>query len=142
MKRRRRPHLSIQPQGAAAPHPLDYASPYVGLTQALEKARATVRATTRPLATAADHQRLSALLATCIRQAVAADAAAAPVPAHVRTWMGEAVARSTERELALIAATDSGGVMNPTTAAYGSWPGPPPQTAVVGHRGSSGSTNS
>jgi hypothetical protein len=73
-----------------------------------------VNATTKPLASAMDHQWLTALLDTCIRQAVAADAAGAPVPEHVRTWMGEALARSTERELALIAASDSGAVLSPT----------------------------
>ena len=131
---RRRSRLAIESRGAPgtpAAHSPDYAAPYVLLTLSLERARAAVNATTEPFATAADHQWLTALLATCISQAVAADAAGAPMPEHVTTWMGEALARSTERELALIAASDSGAVLSPSWVRDSPRPGPSPTIVVA-----------
>lgn len=76
-----------------------------------------------------DHAALDQSLAEAVRQAFAADAIDAPTPKGVRSWVAEGLARSHERELALLAAADVSGVMTATTLPSPSW-GTEPEASV------------
>lgn len=70
----------------------------------------------RPLAEVRGyHMQLDRLLADAVRQAFAADALGAPTPDGVSSWAAEGLARSRERELALLSAADVAGVLVATT---------------------------
>lgn len=58
---------------------------------------------TRIAASRDDHEELTHLLATAILQAFTADAAGAPTPVGVASWIAEGLARSNQRELLLFA---------------------------------------
>jgi hypothetical protein len=64
-----------------------------------------------------DHAALDSALAEAIAQSFAADALYSPTPVGITSWAAEGLARSRERELALIAATDASGAVSVTTAA-------------------------
>ena len=70
-----------------------------------------------------DHADLDHVLADAVAQAFAADAVGAPMPDGMSSWVAEGLARSQERELALLAAADVSGTLPPTTAAGPIWGG-------------------
>jgi hypothetical protein len=70
-----------------------------------------------------DHAELVRLLGDAVSQAFAADAVNAPRPAGVTSWVAEGLARSQEREIALLAATDISGLAQVKTAPGLHWGG-------------------
>jgi hypothetical protein len=70
-----------------------------------------------------DHARLARMLGDAVSQAFAADAVSAPTPARITSWSAEGLARSEERELALIAATDISGLAQVNAAPSLRWGG-------------------
>lgn len=97
------------------------AAAYTLLVPRLAQLRATIAAddrADRPMADVRrDHAALEGTLAEAADLAFAADARRAPTPAGITSWMAEGLARSTERELAMLAASDVSGVIQVTTAA-------------------------
>jgi hypothetical protein len=92
----------------AGPSP---ATTYAALTRDLAALRA-VLATDRPggrtlAETRRSHANLDRALAQAVALAFAADAHGASTPAGIASWVGEGLARSTERELAILAAMDA-----------------------------------
>jgi hypothetical protein len=89
-----------------------YAEAYSALTERLVAARRAVAWDPRHprpwTERQADHQRLTSLLGDAVGQAVTADIANAPPPPGIRSWAAEGLARSTEREIAVFAAIDTG----------------------------------
>jgi hypothetical protein len=85
---------------------------YAALTARIAAARLVVAGDPRHPGSQADqraaHHRLTSLLADAVTLAFAADAADASSPPGIRSWSGEGLARSTERELAVFAALDTG----------------------------------
>jgi hypothetical protein len=59
------------------------------------------------------HEDLDRALARAISHAFAADAHGAPTPAGCASWAAEGLARSNERELAMLAAMDVCGLAQP-----------------------------
>lgn len=74
-----------------------------------------------------DHADLDHALADAVAQAFAADALDAPVRDGMSSWFAEGLARSHERELALLAAADVSGVLQATTAISPHWGSDEPQ---------------
>jgi hypothetical protein len=68
-----------------------------------------------------DYVELAGLLADAVTQAFAADALGAATPSGVRSWAGEGMTRSLERELALFAASDVCGLATPLTRPNPRW---------------------
>lgn len=83
---------------------------YASLTTELAGLRAAIdadRSNNRPLAEVRrGHEELDRALAHAIALAFAADGRGAPTPAGILSWAGEGLARSSERELAILAAMD------------------------------------
>jgi hypothetical protein len=69
----------------------------------------------------ADHGELALLLGQAVADAFAAESTEAATPAGVSSWIAEGLARSTERELALLAATDVIGVSQVLTVDPPRW---------------------
>jgi hypothetical protein len=70
-----------------------------------------------------DHAELSRMLEDAVSQSFAADAVHAPTPAGMTSWSAEGLARSQERELALLAASDVSGLARVLTAPNLRWGG-------------------
>jgi hypothetical protein len=68
-----------------------------------------------------DHAALDHALADAVTRAFVADAAGAAPPEGVKSWVGEGLARSREREVALLAAGHVAGVLPTPTAAGPRW---------------------
>jgi hypothetical protein len=98
---------------------------YVRLTTRLDALRSTMAADTGTVRTAgqvrADHGELARLLGEAVSEAFAAESAEAEMPTGMSSWVAEGLARSTERELALLAATDVIGVSQVLTADTPRW---------------------
>jgi hypothetical protein len=96
---------------------------YVRLTARLDTLRSTMA--TRAMRTAvevrADHGELAQLLGQAVSEAFAAESVEAAMPSGMSSWVAEGLARSTERELALLAATDVIGVSQVLTANPPRW---------------------
>jgi hypothetical protein len=117
-RRRRRTAISVPEVGS------DRADRYQLLTARLDTLRAVMggdeRGTTAGAARA-DHAELAQLLGDAVSAAMAADTADASMPPGMSSWMAEGLARSGERELALLAATDVMGVAAVMTAETPRW---------------------
>jgi hypothetical protein len=91
---------------------LDWDGLYTALTSRMVAARLVVAGDPRHPESwskqRAAHRLLTALLGDAVTLAFAADAASAPSPHGVTSWTAEGLARSTERELAILAALDVG----------------------------------
>jgi hypothetical protein len=98
---------------------------YVRLTARLDTLRSTMATDTRAMRTAvevrADHGELAQLLGQAVSEAFAAESVEAAMPSGMSSWVAEGLARSTERELALLAATDVIGVSQVLTANPPRW---------------------
>ena len=98
---------------------------YELLTDHLDTLRATMRADTKGTTAAvqvrADHAELARLLGCAVSDALAADSAHASMPVGMTSWVAEGLARSEERELALLAASDVMGVAAVMTVQSPRW---------------------
>jgi hypothetical protein len=98
---------------------------YRSLHAELDRLRSLLAAaddSARPIADVrGDHADLDRSLAAAVAQAFAADARGAPVPPGCGSWVAEGLALSLERELALFAATDVGGIRQPLLALSPAW---------------------
>jgi hypothetical protein len=98
---------------------------YELLTARLDTLRVTMSAdtkgTTGAVQARADHAELSRLLGDAVSDAMAADSADAAMPTGMTSWVAEGLARSEERELALLAATDVIGVSAVMTVESPRW---------------------
>jgi hypothetical protein len=119
-RRRRRGVPTVVPEPGSA-----RADRYELLTARLDTLRATMgadtRGTTAAVGVRADHAELSRLLGDAVSDAMAADAVDASMPVGMTSWMAEGLARSEERELALLAATDVMGVAAVMTVESPRW---------------------
>ena len=101
------------------------AATYASLTIELAGLRTAIaadRPNSRPLAEVRRcHEDFDRALAIAIALAFAADARGAPVPEGIRSWAAEGLARSSERELAILAAIDICGLVQPMVRLEGSW---------------------
>jgi len=70
------------------------------------------------------HEDLVRVLASAVAAAFAADARGAPTPPGIVNWTAEGLARSYERELAILAATDICGLAQPMVSPERSWGDP------------------
>ena len=97
---------------AVAEQNLAWAGTYAALTDRIVAARIVVADDPRHPGSWTDqraaHQLLTSLLGDAVKLAFAADAASAPSPPGIRSWTGEGLARSTERESAIFATLDVG----------------------------------
>lgn len=93
------------------------ATAYASLTTELAGLRTAIAADrphSRPLTEVRrGHEDLDRALASAIALAFAADARGAPPPAGIVSWAAEGLARSSERELAILAAMDICGLAQP-----------------------------
>jgi hypothetical protein len=104
---------------------VDLTERYVRLTTRLDTLRSTMAADTSAMGTAgevkADHGELAQLLGQAVSEALAAESVQAAMPSGMSSWVAEGLARSTERELALLAATDVIGVSQVLTVDPPRW---------------------
>jgi hypothetical protein len=118
LPRRRTPTSAPEPDSGRADR-------YELLTARLDTLRATMnadsRGTTAAVEVRADHAALARLLGTAVSDAMAADSADAPMPVGMTSWVAEGLARSSERERALLAATDVMGVAAAMTVQSPRW---------------------
>ncbi len=101
------------------------ASTYASLTIELAGLRTAIaadRPNSRPLAEVRrGHEDLDRALARAVALAFAADARGAATPAGIVSWAAEGLARSYERELAIIAAMDICGLAQPMVSPTRRW---------------------
>jgi hypothetical protein len=100
---------------------------YVALTARLDILRAGMSAegsqTILASQVRAEHRELARLLGEAVSDAFAAETVDAGMPPGVTSWSAEGLARSKERELALLAATDVMGVARAMTVPSPRWGG-------------------
>jgi hypothetical protein len=105
------------------------ATVYPSLTAELVRLRASLATdgrTDRPLTELRrGHDDLNRALAKAMAFAFAADARGAATPEGITSWMAEGLARSLERELAMLAAMDVCGLPQPMLSPNRYWADPP-----------------
>jgi len=110
-RRAGRVRTATAPDGTAAPVDARAAAAYDVLTVRLARLREALAGdsfATRPTADVAhDHVDLEHSLRDAVARAFAAEAAGSARPDGVRSWAAEGMARSYERELVLLDATDN-----------------------------------
>jgi hypothetical protein len=111
--------------GRPVPDGPSAATSYASVTAELDVLRTTLDANTprsTPLANLRrSHEGLARALARAIALAFAADANGAPTLPGITTWAAEGLARSYERELAMLAAMDICGLAQPMVSPVRCW---------------------